>query len=448
MPLVGPTTLTGQYLGPALYFLLAPFYVLGGYTPLGAAFGMACFGIASIYLLYIVVKLVYGIVPARCLALLLAVSPTIVRADRIIWEPNLVPFFGLLFAYFAIRQHERINFWDNVGLGATVGILIQLHYPNLFFLGLSGLLFVGHSIRVRDWGTIFKATFGWIAGFVAVLTPFLMYEFTHNFEDISQILRIIHTGSIGLGKRQALMFAIDYGGRVFGLIIPYLTSNWVIGLMVTWAVFLVIQFTAWNIFWTCWFGIGLLIIARYNGVVYDHYLLFLLPPVLMGMAAIMKWLQNKSSFFGWTCVFIVFLITIVQIGKTDIFADGSDDLLRTKLLTSAVIEDAKGSAFSFTLTASRSFSDLHYRYYFLKESVAVQPTVGGSYKKFYMICDNFTCPQPADISSQPLQILCFEAHCEGEYPKLDMIGDFLFEKSIRVPMRNGKSSVVYVFTPR
>lgn len=448
MPLVGPTTLTGQFLGPAFYFLLAPFYVLGGFTPLGAALGMVCYGIAAIYLLYIVVKLVYGVVPARCMALLFAVSPIIARADRIIWEPNLVPFFGLLFAYFAIRQHERINFWDNVGLGAAVGILIQLHYPNLFFLGLSGLLFIGHSIRVRDWGTVIQATFGWIAGFLVVLIPFLMYESAHNFADITQILNIIHTGSVGLGKRQALMYAVDYGGRVFGLIIPFLNFGWVVALMALWVIFLIIQFTAWNIFWTCWFGIGLLIIARYNGVVYDHYLLFLLPPVLLAMAAVIKWLQNKSSIIGWICVLLVIVTAFVQLGKTDMFTAGSDDLERTRKLADAVIEDAQGDSISFTLTASRSFSDLHFRYYFLKRGLSIKSVLGETYKKFYVVCDNFTCPMASELVSQPLQILCFEPHCEGEYPKINLTTDFVFEKTMRVPIDSEKIGLVHVFVPR
>ncbi len=448
MPLIGPTTLTGQYLGPAFYFLLAPFYALGGFTPQGAVFGMVCFGIASIYLAYVVVKLVYGVVPARCVSFLLAISPAMVRADRIIWEPNLVPFFGLFFAYFAIRQHERINFWDNVGLGATVGILIQLHYPNLFFLGLSGLLFVGHSIRVRDWGTVIKATFGWIAGFVVVLTPFLMYEFAHNFIDITQILNIIHTGSVGLGKRQALIYAVDYGGRVFGLIIPFLQTGWVIGLMVSWVVFLIIQFTAWNIFWTCWFAIGLLIIARYNGVVYDHYLLFLLPPVLLAVAAVIKWIQTKSSILGAVCVGVVLIIGIVQLRKTDVLTVGSNDLLRTQLLTNAVVADAQGATFSFTLVASRSFSDLHYRYYMLKQGARVSGIEGVVYERLYVVCDSLACPLPAELSVQPHQVICFEPHCEGEYPKIDLVRDFVFERTIQIPMSLGQVGVVYVFTPR
>ena len=353
-----------------------------------------------------------------------------------------------MFAYFAIRQHERINFWDNVGLGAAVGILIQLHYPNLFFLGLSGLLFVGHSIRVRNWGTVIQATFGWITGFLVVLTPFLMYESAHSFIDITQILNIIHTGSVGLGKRQALMYAVDYGGRVFGLIVPFLNFGWVIALMVSWVIFLVIQFTAWNIFWTCWFGIGLLIIARYNGVVYDHYLLFLLPPVLLAIAAVIKWVQDKSSMLGWVCILLVSVISFVQLGKTDIFTGGGNDLVRTRTLVDAVVEDADGDSMSFTLTASRSFSDLHYRYYFLKSGVSVKHVLEETYKKLYVVCDNFTCPTASELATQPLQVLCFDPHCEGEYPKINLATNFKFEKTITVPIDSNTTSIVYVFSPR
>ncbi len=447
IPLSGPTTLTGQHLGPMFYYLLAPFYFLGGFHPLALSIGMVLYGLLALYVLYVVIHMVYGRVPALWVALLYAVGPTLVHQDRIIWEPNLVPLFGFLFAYFAIRQHEHVSFWNTFGLGAVSGILIQLHYPNLFFLGLGALLFVGHSLRVRQWHTIFVVTAGWFAGFILVLFPFLIYEFGHSFSDIVEILQVIHRGSIGMGKRQALLYALDYGGRVFGYILPGTKLPVVLSLLLGWCVFFIFQFSAWNIFWTCWFGIGLLIIARYNGVVYDHYLLFLLPPVALALGSFLSWAFRYRALK----IFLFILlggIVVWQLTRSDIREPGVNDLTRTSSMVSTTIADAHGSSYAFTLVSSRSFSDLHYRYFFQLYGAHPTSITANNFQTLYVLCDSDTCPTIDMLLSQKLPVICFDPHCEGSYPQLDLAAHFDFKKQISVPTTKGHTSQIYVFSKK
>jgi 4-amino-4-deoxy-L-arabinose transferase-like glycosyltransferase len=415
-PLAGPTTLTGQHLGPVFYYLLAPGYVLGQFNPVFVSVWIALLGVCTVFVVYHCIRAIYGDTVGLLVSLLYAVSPVIVSQDRTIWEPYLVPLFSFLYAYCAILQHEKLRFDYCAAMGIITGILVQLHYPNIFFIGLSGLLFIGHSIRVRDWRTFLRSCSGWMIGFLFILIPFLWYEQSVNFSDISGVIRVIVANSTQLGKRQIIGFAFDYAGRVFGFVLPYISLPVVIALIIAWCAVLIFQFSGWNIFWTMWFLIGVLSMARYNGVVYDHYLLFLLPPVVFAISAVLS--LKKLKFVAYV---LVTLIIFLQLSKTDIFSTVHNDIARTESAVEAVIRDAGSLPFSFTLTGSRSFSDLHYRYFFLKNNVSPHAITNINYSKLYIICDSDHCPSGAEFSNTKLlPVLCYDEHCEGIYPVIDL----------------------------
>ena len=52
---LGPRASAGDFfLGPIYYYLMAPFLFLAGYNPVGPAVMVAFFGVASVYLVYII----------------------------------------------------------------------------------------------------------------------------------------------------------------------------------------------------------------------------------------------------------------------------------------------------------------------------------------------------------------------------------------------------------
>lgn len=391
LPLAGPTTLSGAHLGPVFYYLLAPF----GWNPIVTSIWMAILGVFAVYVLYKVVNILYGTNVALIVSILYAVAPIIVKQDRIIWEPNLVPLFAFLFCYFILRKN-----W--LGMGAATAVLVQLHYPNIFFIGLSGLILYRNV----------KSMFKWLFGFALLLLPFMFYEYKNHFIDIQNIFHVMSSSS-GLGKRQIIGFIFEYSGRVFGFVLPYMSHPIAIGLISLWIVFLVFNVNKYNLFWTFWFLVGVISMARYNGVVYDHYLLFLLPPVLLTLAAVAKKFKALS--------YILVILILIQLFNTDIFSQGNNDIARTKNAVSDVINDANSQPFSFTLINSRSFSDLHYRYYFSTFGVSPEFVKNEMYSMFYLICDNSKCPPVAEVTEkQYIPVVCYDPHCAGDYGNIDM----------------------------
>ncbi|MFZ5845555.1 MAG: ArnT family glycosyltransferase, partial [Patescibacteria group bacterium] len=228
-PLLGPTVLTGQHLGPAFYYLIGPAFILGGFDPVWPAVFMAVVGVGSIYLLWVLSQKIFGWQIASLLSLVYATSPNIVSQDRIIWEPNLIPFFGLLFVFslYQIKEAKKLGYM--LLLGVTLGILVQLHYPNIFFLGLTLLFFAYLLINqkklklVRVWWK--RGAVGFLA-YLLALSPFIYYEVTHNFVNLAGIARVMLL-SLGTAtsERSTLANFIDYAGRLIGGVVP-LRSPW------------------------------------------------------------------------------------------------------------------------------------------------------------------------------------------------------------------------------
>jgi len=225
VPLAGPTTLSGHHVGPMFYYLLAPGYVIFDGSPVGVSLWMAIFGVVAVWVLYETAKNMFGLFPARAVSLLWVVSPHLIASDRVIWEPNMVPLFVLLSVYLLYRAHTMWFRGVWVALGGALGVLVQLHYPNMFFVALLGLYLVGSLLlRLRKFREVVAAGSWWLAGFIAVLLPFLWYEYTVGFGDLRGIATVMASGGGAfVGKRVMAELWLEYAFRVFGRALPFMS---------------------------------------------------------------------------------------------------------------------------------------------------------------------------------------------------------------------------------
>jgi len=158
--LLGPTaSVGGFFLGPIYYYFMLPFVWASGLNPAGAAFMVALFGIATIYVVYRLGKDVFDEWVGLSAAALFAVSPLVIAYSRSSWNPNLVPFFSTLLIYMlwrsVARNEPKLLLW----VGVCLGIGLQLHYLFLFlfpriYLGNNvrhGVIFYRHPMRGTPW---------------------------------------------------------------------------------------------------------------------------------------------------------------------------------------------------------------------------------------------------------------------------------------------------------
>ncbi|HLD24362.1 MAG TPA: glycosyltransferase family 39 protein [Patescibacteria group bacterium] len=445
IPVAGPTTLSGHHLGPMFYYLLAPGYILFGGGPIGVSLWMVVLGIVAVLVLYEVVTLMFGVWPARAVSLLWAVSPFIIRSDRVIWEPNLVPLFALLFVYLLYKVHGAWTWGKWLALGAVTGILIQLHYPTVFFIGLL-VLYAGSLLvlRLRNIGDVaFAFAWGFI-GFTVSLLPFLWYESTVGFQDIIGVISVMASGGGDpVGKRVMVSLWLEYAFRIFGRTLPYMSRVTVMVPIFLWLFFFVRRPTKRNVFLTAWFFGGLLPMGRFSWAVYDHYLFFLIPVPFLMIASVLSTIKQHTQQYVAVCILGV--VVIFQLMKVDVFKPGNNDIQRVATAVSMIRDEIGDSRFSFTLINSKSFSDLHYRYFM--DNMGLKPeSITDAYPTLVLICDQADCPAPLSlVKDTEVQVICYEERCLGVYPKIALFSDWNYETSKVVGDGLGR---IYMFKRR
>ncbi|MEK7118950.1 MAG: hypothetical protein AAB889_00335, partial [Patescibacteria group bacterium] len=177
--------------------------------------------------------------------------------------------------------------------------------------------------------------------------------------------------------------------------------------------------TFWSTFLAGWYVLGIAAIALYRGVVFYHYLFFLLPlPYLLLGHAVWSLRKYLSIYIA---IGLIGLLVVANVRKTDIFLPGPNDISRTQGMVREILASAKRQSFSFVLISSRSFSDLHYRYFFKLAGVEPKPVTDAGYTTLFLVCDQFPCSSKEEMKQRiQIQAICFERYCKGSYPTVDL----------------------------
>jgi len=446
IPLAGPTTLSGDHLGPIFYYVLLPGYVLAG--AFGTALWVALLGALSVIVLFTLARDLYSERVAQLISLLWAVSPLIIRSDRVIWEPNLVPLFVLVFLVCFVRAHRHgeARWW--FACGALTGILLQLHYPNILFVGLVGLygLFglISKTLTVQ---TLIRSVVWFVLGMTILLVPFLIYEFGVGFKDVLGIGNIfVQGGGDPVGKRVMLSLFIDYLGRVSGRMLPFLSPVLCVGLLSLWGIFVLVKGRRLFMFLTLWLVVGLGAMARYPGVVYDHYLYFLIPVPFLMLGAVLHSVKTVPVALSATMFIVV--LSGIQLMRTDIFSVPNPDISRVGMVTKFIQDDVGKAPFSFTLINSPSYTDLHYRYFFTRMNMQPDAITGSSFNLLYVICDGSDCPSAAELTAKKeLAVMCYDEHCSGQYPTIQL-AFWQYDRLQTLRRTNGAEATIFRFSRR
>ena len=96
------------------------------------------------------------------------------------------------------------------------------------------------------------------------------------------------------------------------------------------------------------------------------------------------------------------------------------DFPRTKYFVEKMITRSNGMPFSFAMFSSKSFNDIHYRFYFHINKINPEHYVTGSYNQLFLICEQSQCPDAQNLFTAELRVMCFDAMCELEYPRIDL----------------------------
>ena len=170
---------TSLRLGPGFYYAEYLSALVFSETPSGMAAFIPILSVASIALLYLFARRLFGTLISLGLALLFSVSAFLVMYGRFAWNPNPIPFFSLLGFYALLRSvtpgSRHPGRWFVLS-AFSIGFATHLHF--LAFVALPAVAFVFLAIRRPRFS--WKAWAGAVAAFLVFYIPVILNEVETN----------------------------------------------------------------------------------------------------------------------------------------------------------------------------------------------------------------------------------------------------------------------------
>lgn len=183
-PKIGPYNEIGNlYLGPAYYYLLAPFLFLFRLDPIGASVLTVLFSLGTIILIYIIGIKFFSKKVGVISAFLFASNAFIINQSRAASNPHLIPFFSalaILSILIALQNKKKVIVWLII-CGISLGIIFQLHYLASSLL-TSIVLILIFKKKISRVVII-------IVGLIMAISPQILFEIKHDFFTTNLFLR-------------------------------------------------------------------------------------------------------------------------------------------------------------------------------------------------------------------------------------------------------------------
>lgn len=384
--LLGPTaSVGGFFLGPIYYYFMIPFLWLWRFDPAGPAVMVALFGVATVYLVYLVAKEFFNQKAGVFAATLYAFSPMTIAYSRSSWNPNLMPFFSLLALFMIYRGVEKKSNRFVFLSGLFLGIALQLHYLATF---LAVIMIVYLTIsNFSSLKSLIKYYLVLFSGFLLGFALFLAFEIRHGFPNTQSIFRFIFgtgkdTGFVGgsvFTQTNDLTFRLFW--RLLTSFPPIDQINFLKSTNLQlwhWGIILLI-FTTLGFFlfnWSkalrqhskelpkfnllvLWLVLGVGLFSFYKKPIYDYYLGFMFPLPFLLVGSLL------SNFKGFLRPFGVLIFATLLGGMllgVPFRYTPNRQLAQTEEIARFVYDKTENKPFNFALVAGQN-SDHAYRYF-------------------------------------------------------------------------------------
>ena len=290
-PKIGPYDQIGNlYLGPAYYYLIAPFLLIFNFDPIGPAVLTVLLSILTIFVIYLICVKFINKTTAILASSLYAFNVELIDQSRAPSNPHLIPFFASIFIFsllcLPIGNKSKGGFflkqtiiWSSVA-GFALGIMFQLHYlASSLIFPLIIILVLNKSLK-----KILLIGFS----FLLAISPQVIFELRHKFFITNLILKHFQSGtSIStldrfsdhfLQSQKTLIFVFTHIDKYLALtvlILIILVSLFVFKFKKTRQPILLLTLTV--IF-------GLIFASLYSGSVGLHYFATIYPSIVILIA--------------------------------------------------------------------------------------------------------------------------------------------------------------------
>jgi 4-amino-4-deoxy-L-arabinose transferase-like glycosyltransferase len=312
---IGPTTSVGNlYLGPFYYYFMMPFLWLSYPSPFGPVYAMAAFGVVTVFLMYWWGRDILDERAGLLAAAMSSIMVMLIRYSRFSWNPNPVPLVTLAMMYCTYKA-LKTSVWYWVGVAVCFSILLQLHYITILLATGAGLCWLFQVIqawwlrreRSFEWRKLILATMLSVVVVIGSFIPVIAFDIKHNGLNSSAFIKLFTKEKILTGETQFnLISYVKNLSQTSFVQVKYVGVKKMVGevgsmqsvvILIVGAgallAFVKSQDRSGRIMLWCYLVAGFAGIGLYKYALFDHYLLYLLPPVILLWADSLAWYSRR-----------------------------------------------------------------------------------------------------------------------------------------------------------
>lgn len=381
---IGPQTSIGNmYLGPFYYYLIAPALLLANYNPVGPAIFVALLGVATAYLIYFVAKKWFNPKAAYIAAFLYAISPTAIKYSNFSWNPNIMPFFALLFIYL---MTEKRYLWASIAFA----MCLNSHYLALLLLPIAFIIWLKNSPQ-----KFIKETFLAIFIFILSLIPQFLFDLRHQGQNIKALVTFFtqRETTVNLKAYKSLPVIPSLFNQINTDLLA--GKNVAFGIIISIILFIgIIHLFLKNrnqkiIYCVLWYLSGLVGLGLYKQHIYSHYFGFLFPVVFILMGYFLSKIPKLL-----TIILLIFL-TFFSLLQNPFRWPPNSQLKTTTQVIELILENSNNQDFNFALLAKQNY-DPPYRYVLSEKNARVKLLQNKITEQLFVVCE------PFQIGCQPI----------------------------------------------
>ncbi len=396
---IGPQTSIGNmYLGPWFYYLIAPSLLVTNFNPIGPAIFIALINIATIYFTFFVAKKWFSQSVGLISAFLFAASPVVIKYSNFIWNPNIMPFFALVFIYFFFEGlfNHKYHYFIYASLGFIM--VINSHYLGLALLLIPGIYWLIELIKFiktksKYLKPFLKNTFFAFLVFILSLGPQILFDIKHQGQNIKALIHFFTyretTVNIKAYKAIPKLPAIfnQVGTDLFSG--RNVSIGWIISLIFTLLIVLFLissfkkrQISKQFLVVFFWYLSGLTALSLYKQHIYAHYFAFLFPAGFM----LISFLITKFKFIG---IPLLVLITYFSFANNPLKYPSNHQMATVQKITNSIIEKSDSQKFNFALLAKQNY-DPPYKYFLTQKDETKLVTLHQEITdQLFVVCETY-----------------------------------------------------------
>lgn len=293
LTLLGPSaSIAPLFFGPIVFYLMVPYYILFNGYPLAGTVFQTSLQIFTVPLIFLIGKRVKNEQVGLIAAFLFAISALFVDYSRGSFNTTTALSFSTLIIviFFSILNNYR--WWKVLVMGILIGCMFQMNFITVSLplaIATFPFLFYRKLIKLNYFLLL-------ILGAAIGFSPYLLFEFRHNFYNTNEMINYLFRG--GSGNTKSIMFVIND--------VPTIISKLVYGFNNFWLGVITILYMT--------FGIGF-IFKKKSSNIYLNFLLFLVAITLMISLIYGRHLESIYIIVIHTTLLVIFATVTLFIFK-------------------------------------------------------------------------------------------------------------------------------------